>query len=27
LNKFLLFFIIFVVNTSYANNFIAEYKV
>ena len=27
LNKFLVFFIIFVVNTSYANNFIAEYKV
>ena len=27
LNKFLLFFFIFVFNTSYANNFIAEYKV
>ena len=27
LNKFLVFFILFVVNTSYANNFIAEYKV
>jgi len=27
LNKFLVFFIIFVVNTSYANNFSAEYKV
>ena len=27
LNKFVVFFIIFVVNTSYANNFIAEYKV
>ena len=27
LNKFLVFFIIFVINTSYANNFSAEYKV
>ena len=27
MNKFLVFFIIFVVNTSYANNFSAEYKV
>ncbi len=27
MNKFLVFFIFFVVNTSYANNFIAEYKV
>ncbi len=27
LNKFLVFFVIFVVNTSYANNFSAEYKV
>ena len=27
LNKFLIFFIIFVINTSYANNFSAEYKV
>ena len=27
LNKFLIFFVIFVVNTSYANNFSAEYKV
>ncbi len=27
MNKFLVFFIIFVVNTSYANNFFAEYKV
>jgi len=27
LNKFLFFFVIFVVNTSYANNFSAEYKV
>ncbi len=27
LNKLLVFFVIFVVNTSYANNFIAEYKV
>ena len=27
MNKFLIFFIIFVVNTSYANNFSAEYKV
>ena len=27
LNKFLLFFVIFVINTSYANNFSAEYKV
>ena len=27
MNKFLVFFVIFVVNTSYANNFSAEYKV
>ena len=27
MNKFLVFFIIFVINTSYANNFSAEYKV
>ena len=27
MNKFLIFFIIFVINTSYANNFSAEYKV
>ena len=27
MNKFLIFFVIFVVNTSYANNFSAEYKV
>ena len=27
MNKFLVFFIIFVANTSFANNFIAEYKV
>ena len=27
MNKFLVFFILFVVNSSYANNFIAEYKV
>ena len=27
LNKFLIFFFIFVINTSYANNFSAEYKV
>ncbi len=27
MNKFLVFFVLFVVNTSYANNFIAEYKV
>ncbi len=27
MNKFLFFFIIFVINTSYANNFSAEYKV
>ena len=27
LNKFLVFFIIFVINTSYANSFSAEYKV
>ncbi len=27
LNKFLVFFILFVVNSSYANNFIADYKV
>ena len=27
LNKFIVFFVIFVVNTSYANNFSAEYKV
>jgi len=27
LNKFLVFFVLFVVNTSYANNFSAEYKV
>ena len=27
LNKFIIFFIIFVINTSYANNFSAEYKV
>jgi len=27
LNKFLVFFIIFVINTSYANNFSAKYKV
>ena len=27
LNKFLVFFIIFVIKTSYANNFSAEYKV
>ncbi len=27
MNKFILFFVIFVVNTSYANNFSAEYKV
>ncbi len=27
LNKFIVFFIIFVINTSYANNFSAEYKV
>ena len=27
LNKFIIFFVIFVVKTSYANNFIAEYKV
>ena len=27
MNKFIVFFIIFVINASYANNFIAEYKV
>ena len=27
MNKFLVFFVIFIVNTSYANNFSAEYKV
>ena len=27
LNKFLVFYIVFVINTSYANNFSAEYKV
>ncbi|MDC2979169.1 DUF3108 domain-containing protein, partial [Pelagibacteraceae bacterium] len=27
MNKFLVFFVIFVINTSYANNFSAEYKV